>query len=216
MVSLRWDLTRVEEVTLVELAVASEHDAAVTIRSDVAPVWPPRRRGQPAAGWEGDSFQGRVAAGERLVLGYASPGAPVEPPARVVHTAPPGGSDGPPTARALVRSLGEASPPRDALSVSDRDSRDAVSAGGETHTGVLQRLRAAERLSAARTESERRAAVRAVGGLERVRGLAAELEADRCRLGVVPRHETGTPGQLALRQRLAAVDVPVSTLEQVV
>ena len=116
MATLDWYLDRVGGATLVELFVTSDADVRVEITSALQPVWPPRRRNRPTAGWSDSGFEGVVTAGNQLVLGYASPADPVEPPARIVGTEPvTGGSDEPPTPEQLVRSLGEAAPPRDAV-----------------------------------------------------------------------------------------------------
>jgi len=116
MVSLDWELDRADGVTTVELQVRSETDEYVRIESRLEPVWPPRRQGRPVAGWTETGFEGFVEADEPLVIGYATPAEPVEPPADV--TAQPATGDEQTetvTARALVRTLGEAAPPRDAL-----------------------------------------------------------------------------------------------------
>jgi len=125
MVTLDWQVAAAGETTLVELFVTSDTDARVEISSNLEPVWPPRRQNRPVAGWDGSGFEGVVSAGEPLVLGYASPDDPVEPPATVVGTEPvTGSSEGPPTPEALVRELGEAGPPRDAVPVHGSPSTD--------------------------------------------------------------------------------------------
>jgi hypothetical protein len=130
MATLDWQLRRAGEATLVELFVHSETDARVEIASNLQPVWPPRRRNRPAGGWDDSGYEGTVAAGDPLVLGYASPDDPVEPPATIVDTEPvSGGSGEPPTPEALVRELGEAGPPRDAVPTPDDPHGDAVSTG---------------------------------------------------------------------------------------
>jgi len=129
MATLDWQLTRAGEVTLVELLVTSDADTRVEIESALRPVWPPRRENRPAAGWDGAGFEGTVAAGEPLVLGYASPDDPVEPPATIVETAP-ADSDDPPTPDELVRALGDARPPRDAVPTPDNSPPEAGRAAG--------------------------------------------------------------------------------------
>lgn len=128
MVTLDWQLTHAGEATLVELVVTSDANRRVEIESTLKPVWPPRRRNRPAAGWDDTGFEGVVTAGEPLVLGYASPADPAEPPATVVETGPvPDTGDETPTPEELVRSLGEAAPPR-----------DAVPSSGDQSTGARQ------------------------------------------------------------------------------
>ena len=76
-------------VTLVELVV--ENETAVARRVRVGnrldgTVWPPRCEGVPEAGWDDGGFEGVVAPRERLVVGYASPARPRDPPAEIVWT----------------------------------------------------------------------------------------------------------------------------------
>lgn len=255
MAALDWQLTHAGDATLVELLVTSETDTRVEIESNLQPVWPPRRRGRLAEGWSETGFTGSVAAGEVLVLGYASPADPVEPPATIVEGEPVDEQpEDPPTPQALVRSLGEAGPPRDAVPLSDGSSltdatpgapagtspqatdttgrsadSDTLTAGRGGNGGsrghdqaerlsgpaveawldeVERRIDTAERLAAADSVSEARAAVDAAGGIDEVRRLCETLSADRERLDAVEaRGET-------LGQRLAAVDVPLSALER--
>jgi len=283
MASLDWQLGNAGDATLVELLVTSETDARVEIESNLQPVWPPRRQGRPAEGWTGAGFEGVVAADEVLVLGYASPADPVEPPAAIVDTDPVTETpEEPPTPESLVRSLGGAAPPRDAVptdggatSVDEYpgggpDERSTTTAaarqptssssapGGTTRPqsggdrpqsggdrpqsggdhpqsggdhpqsgggrppperppGVAieawldrleRRLDTAERLAAAESVAEARAAVDAAGGINEVCRLCERLADDRDRLGAIE-----TRGD-ELGQRLAAVDVPLSALER--
>lgn len=116
MATLDWQLTDAGDATLVELVVTSDTDTGIELTSNLTPVWPPRRHSRPAAGWNENGYEGSVTAETPLVLGYASPADPVEPPATVAATGPvSNGRDGSPTPAELVRSLGEAGPPRDAV-----------------------------------------------------------------------------------------------------
>lgn len=116
MATLDWQFTDAGDATLVELVVTSDTDTSIELTSNLTPVWPPRRHSQPAAGWNENGYEGSVTAETPLMLGYASPADPVEPPATVATTGPvPDGRDGSPTPEELVRSLGEAGPPRDAV-----------------------------------------------------------------------------------------------------
>ena len=125
MPTLDWQVAATGETTLVELFVTSDTETRVEISSNLEPVWPPRRQSRPAAGWDGSGFEGVVSAGEPLVLGYASPDDPVEPPATIVDTEPvTGSSEGAPSPEALVRELGEAGPPRDAVPTHGSPSTD--------------------------------------------------------------------------------------------
>jgi hypothetical protein len=76
MVELDWQVERGAGVALVELVVRNPADAARRVRVGnrlPGPVWPPRREGVPAAGWDDGGFEGVVAARDRRALGYASP-----------------------------------------------------------------------------------------------------------------------------------------------
>jgi len=116
MATLDWQLTDAGDATLVEVVVTSDTDTGIELTSNLTPVWPPRRHSRPAAGWNENGYEGSVTAETPLVLGYASPADPVEPPATVAATGPvPDEQDGSPTPAELVRALGEAGPPRDAV-----------------------------------------------------------------------------------------------------
>ncbi|WP_135806053.1 DUF7857 domain-containing protein [Halorussus marinus] len=124
MVDLDWRVEAQAGVSLVELTVHNPGRTArrvrVANRLDGA-VWPPRREGVAAAGWDDGGFEGVVAAGGRRALGYASPAAPTEPPAEVVWTERAGVAE--PADRSalratpdgVVRTLGAARPPADAV-----------------------------------------------------------------------------------------------------
>ena len=127
MPTLDWHVTEQEAVTLVRLLVTSEMTERVRVTNCLdGPVWPPRREGVPVEGWDEDGFAGVVAAGERLVLGYASPAPPCDPPARVTSLGAEE-SGAAVTAREVVQSLGDPSPPRDAVATSRVDTFDGGS-----------------------------------------------------------------------------------------
>lgn len=113
MVTLDWQQTRRNGTTLVEVLVRSDITTGVRIESILTPVWPPRRQGVPVAGWDGNRFEGKIEAGEWLVLGYATPAEPTEQPATVEAIDSDTSIEHSP--RSLVRALGEAKPPRDAV-----------------------------------------------------------------------------------------------------
>lgn len=259
MASLSWDLTRCDGVTLVELAVTAEVEEWVRVTSRLRPVWPPRRQGIPVAGWDDDCFEGRVGPDAPLVLGYASPAEPVDPPAELDPVEADGDVpfDNDLSPRAIVRTLGESAPPRDVVPVGDageytaqvtttdsggvaadtgpdesdglgpehdttavgRESRSAGGAReshppGETETAewfeaVEGRVAEAERLAAVTGVDEARGAVEAVGGIGAARELRERLEADRRRIRALGER------QQELADRLAAVEIPLSTLERV-
>lgn len=131
MASLDWEHSRRDGVTLVELVVTAETEEWIRIESRLQPVWPPRRQGVPVAGWDEDGFEGRVGPNDRLVLGYASPAAPVDPPARLRTVEETRHDAAEVTARELVRTLGESAPPREAVPTPDC----AASTGGPASGG---------------------------------------------------------------------------------
>jgi hypothetical protein len=233
MASLDWHLTRTDGVTLVELIVTGGPGERIRVESNVEPVWPPRRQGVPAAGWDGTGFSGTIEAREQLVVGYASPAKPVEPPATLVAPRDPG-ADREIDARDLIRTLGDPRPVGAAvrpdaqrvLSVgADRDDTagrtpTAVTATPTTETrsddlgveawfgAVEQRLDTAETLTSVTDAAEAQAAVASVGGIPAIRELAAALESDRRRLGRLR-------GRIAsLDEHVRGVEVPVETLER--
>jgi len=224
MATLDWHLDRTGGVTLVELAVSSDTDERVRVESRLEPVWPPRERGVPAAGWDASGFEGTVGADSRLVLGYASPAEPAEPPAELTEPADEEGVD----ARTLIRTLGEGRPPRDAVPVSDTtasDGRETRETGkrvdrngtergdgsdlGAYFEAVEKRLATAERLEGAADLAEAREAVAAAGGLAEVRRLQSRLEADARRLDRL----AGRGREL--HRRAAGVEIPLGALERV-
>lgn len=226
MASLSWDLTRRDGVTLVELVATAEAEEWIRVTSRLQPVWPPRRQGVPVAGWDGASFEGRVGPDAPLALGYASPAAPQEPPARLepvdADDEPPDGAGVSP--RAIVRTLGESAPPRDVVpvdpSASQADGGGCTAAGTATADdpaaaidpwldAVEERLAEAERLADVAGVEEARGAVDTVGGIDGARRLRAQLEADRRHLRALGER------QQRLADRLAAVEIPLSTLERV-
>lgn len=116
MPRLDWHVTTAEGVTFVQVAVESDTERAVRIENCLSgPVWPPRAEGLPAPGWDEDGYEGTVPADRPLVLGYASPAEPTEPPVELVDRGPPEDGEDAPTPRAVVHALGEAGPPRAAV-----------------------------------------------------------------------------------------------------
>ncbi|WP_336326735.1 DUF7857 domain-containing protein [Halovenus sp. HT40] len=126
MATLDWTCETVDGVTLVELVVTAERSERVRIESKLSPVWPPRRQGRPEAGWDGERFEGRVEADDRLVVGFASPAEPVEPPVDL-QTEPPAEDDDI-DPRDVIRALGDGVPPRDAVPAGDSPTHDETAA----------------------------------------------------------------------------------------
>ena len=134
MATLDWDLATADEVTLVHAAVRTETRRAVRIANELdGPVWPPRTHGRPAPGWRDDAYVGVSEPETPLVVGYASPAPPAEPPVSLDTAPPPAGEvraaaavdttraddvavDGPGAgATAVARALGPGGPPRSAV-----------------------------------------------------------------------------------------------------
>jgi hypothetical protein len=256
MATLDWEQTRRDGVTLVELSVTADTAEPIRIESELQPVWPPRRQGVPATGWDDGGFEGQVDPASPLVLGYASPATPADPPA-TVHTRDADNRRGAQTdtseqtADGVVRALGQNTPPRDVVPTPEpvqatptpEPTQDTTSSGAaqtdstierrETSTdttaqprqhsetepdperlepwfeAIEDRLDEAEQLAGVSGADEARGAIDALGGLGAVRALAADIEQDRAQL------ERLESRQRRLRERLAAVDIPLATLERV-
>lgn len=130
MATLDWHTTSADGVTFVELLVESETTETVRVENCLdGPVWPPRRQGVPATGWSDDGFEGTVGPTNRLVVGYASPADPADPPARLVHTESEADDSSYPTPASVVRALGDPTPPREAVPRPDESDLAAESAG---------------------------------------------------------------------------------------
>jgi len=235
MATLDWDCVTEGGVTLVRLAVRSETPTTVRIENQLdGPVWPPRTRGVPEAGWDERGYEGMVEPDDRLVLGYASPAEPVEPPATITSERAPEPDEERPTPEELLRTLGEAEPPRDAVASGatteaagsrgagrngaggDDDADGAGRADGpeppelEAWFGAVERrLGTAERLADASSVEDARSAVDAAGGMEGIHSLCSHLEGDREALARIERRAR------RLREREEAVEVPVEALGQI-
>lgn len=214
MATLDWQTTAEDGVVLVHLLVRSDVRQRVRIANCLeGPVWPPRRQGVPAAGWDADGFEGVVGPDERLVLGYACPAAETTPPAEIASADPAGetAADGA-TPRDVIRALGDPRPPRDAVPVPDDDhsTEELPESVAAWLADVSERVEEAQRLGRASSVPEATAAVDAVGGLEAVRTLDATLSADEERLERVAERSR------ALADSIEGVDVPVETLDRLV
>ncbi len=215
---VEWSVTREGEVSLVSVVLRSGRARQVRVRPTVeGSVWPPRKRGVPAAGWNDGEFVG-VVEGRRAV-GFATPAALVDSPVEVRWSGPADPEpaferhpDVPPveaTAGGVLRTLGDPRPPRDAVP-------DGVGAGPEgraptadTLAAVENRVELGEALDAADTLPAATGAVERAGGLDAVRALPAELDRDAERL------VGGGERARALRERIGRVTVPVDTLERI-
>jgi hypothetical protein len=131
MVTLDWTTARHDGVTLVTAQLGDIHEPTrVTVRNRLdGPVWPPRREGLPEDGWTESGFRGVVTSGSHA-LGYASPAEPVDPPVALAtaepapNAAPVGEATDDPAA--VVRELGDPSPPSDAVPVDGTRGTDEV------------------------------------------------------------------------------------------
>lgn len=126
MVELEVETERRDCVTFVAATVHNDGTAArrVSLRTELRPVWPPRRQGVPAAGWDEGGVRLTVPAGRTRGVGFATPAAPREPVLRVADvTAVASGDDAEtaePTPEHVVRALGDPTPPADAVPVGGR------------------------------------------------------------------------------------------------
>ncbi|WP_136717460.1 DUF7857 domain-containing protein [Halorientalis salina] len=136
MVSLTCTASQEQGITLVTGRIENpDRPRRVRVENRLdGPVWPPRRRGVPAAGWSDACFECVLAAGETRALGYASPAPPADPPLAVVEAEPvdPESVDDTfepksavpsvdETPNGVVRELGSPRPPRDAVPVPDAE-----------------------------------------------------------------------------------------------
>jgi len=130
MLSVETTVRETDPAWLVSATVANRADEPLTVRLRAAtPVMPPRRRGVPAEGWDGRTVRLTVPAGQRRGVGFATREAPPDPPVEVVDRSadepgsdrddPHGDLDDP---DAVVRTLGDARPPRDAVPAGDPPS----------------------------------------------------------------------------------------------
>ena len=106
-------------VTFVSLRASNPHDEPARFRISnqlAGPVWPPRRGGQPEAGWDSDGFEGVLEPGEEVALGYATPAAPSSQPAELAWVEPAEDLDPSPDSGAVLRAFADGRPPRSVLS----------------------------------------------------------------------------------------------------
>jgi len=142
MVSLTCTTAETDGVTLVTGRIENaDRPRRVRLENELdGPVWPPRRRGVPAAGWTESGFECVLGADESRALGYACPAPAEEPPLVVAEAEPVDLDEFEPafdpqgavpsveeTPTGVVRALGSPRPPRDAVPTPD------VNAG--TNTG---------------------------------------------------------------------------------
>ncbi|MFB6154345.1 MAG: hypothetical protein ABEJ22_00500 [Haloferacaceae archaeon] len=167
-----WTVERAGEVTLV--GVELENLTPTPRRVRVAnlldgDVLPPRREGVPEEGWDADGYEGVVAAGARVAVGYACRGEAVCPPVDVTDEGRADGDADDPspaelTARA-IRELGTPRPPAAAVPVSGTEAGDGdvganagddadANAGDDADTTVEATATAAETTATEPPETE--------------------------------------------------------------
>lgn len=118
MVNLRARTVGLQDATLVTATLeGATVPTRVTVQNRLAgPVWPPRRGGVPAEGWDESGWEGVLPAGETVAIGYACPAPAVDPPLEVAATEPAeatGEAFG--SAASVLRALGSPAPPRKAV-----------------------------------------------------------------------------------------------------
>jgi len=127
MVELDVETERRDCVTFVAATVHNDGHTArrVTLGTDCRPVWPPRRQGVPAAGWDEDGVTLTVPPGRTTGVGFATPVAPDQPVLRVAESVAVDGEEGEtatePTPEHVVRALGDPTPPADAVPVATEE-----------------------------------------------------------------------------------------------
>lgn len=226
MVEVECRTHRENAVTLVAAVVRNETDVRRRVRLESAldgPVLPPRRRGVPAEGWDDEGVELMLAAGEREGVGFAATAPPASTPVRVVddeRVRPADESDGSvDDPAALIRRLGDPSPPRDALPPateagkperSDRTQSGDVAGVpppvAEWFAAVETRVATAEACADATALAEATAAVDDAGGLGSVAAAVEQVEDDAATLRAVERRA----GALAERAGESAGEVPVA------
>lgn len=126
MVDVECRTAREAGVTFVAAVVRNGTGVRRRIRVEATidgPAWPPRRRGVPVDGWEGNAYVAEIPPGGTEALGFASPAPPETPPVRVANhrrVAPddgrsPGTGADASSADDVLRRLADPAPPREAV-----------------------------------------------------------------------------------------------------
>jgi hypothetical protein len=139
MITVDANVRRTAGVGLVTVLVENEGDRPrqVRLRATVS-VMPPRRRGAPERGWDGREMTVPVPPGRHRSLGFATDDAvdPDDPPVELVDRSVADDADpGVPAAPdAVVRSLGDGRPPRDAVPVGASGTNETTDDDRDTAT----------------------------------------------------------------------------------
>jgi len=229
-----WSVTSLDgraDVTLVTVEVRNPSSVPrrvrVTNRLD-GRVLPPRRDGVPESGWDEEGFEGVVPSDGRRVLGYACSAPSCRPPVSVTDEGRAADAEESATAATVLRELGDARPPADALpsatnatersadEAAERSADEVTTSGDATAEGVpdaveawldtvAERVERGERMTDASVET-------ATSVLESKEADVAALEeriaSDAQALATVERRVA------ALAERAEAVDVPVEALRR--
>lgn len=120
------------DITLVTVDLENTHRRPryVEIVAELdAPILPPREDGYPAQGWDDTGYQGTVDPGAHLVLGFACPAPPTDPPVTIETVEPTTEPSQPRSPGDIVRELGDPRPPTAVVDPeapsTDDDSNDA-------------------------------------------------------------------------------------------
>jgi hypothetical protein len=117
-----WTVDERGGVSLVQVRLenCTETRRRVRVSNRIAgELLPPRRDGVPEAGWDDDGYEGTLAAGESLPLGYACLGDPIRPPIEVSDEGRADDPEAEQSVDAVVRELGSSAPPAAAVPVHD-------------------------------------------------------------------------------------------------
>jgi len=231
MVTVDASATAVDGVTLVTVTLAGDGvDRYVRLEQQLdGPVWPPRREGRPADGWDEGGYEGVVPADARIALGYATPAPPTETPVTVTAAEPVATRDRRQYDGHLtdpddvVRQLGDPSPPREAVPLPDESGRKPVSkpdeSTNEDEAGpVVEAAADTDSVAASDTDAPVRAwferveqRLAAVERLDEADSVPAATAALRATGGLAQARET-TRAVEADRRRLLAVARRAETL----
>ena len=235
MVSLTCTTAETDGVTLVTGRIENpDRPRRVRLKNELdGPVWPPRRRGVPAAGWTESGFECVLGADESQALGYACP-APAEDPPLVVAEAEPVDPDEvepafeprgavpsvEETPTGVVRALGSPRPPRDAVPTPDANAGTSTGSDDGSATDSPSEASTTAATTATpdadgRSGEPRVEAVDAwLGGVEARLELAAELSGTT-RLPVVADALERAGGLAGLRDVDEQLDEDAETLRRV-
>lgn len=237
---LHWTTEPVGPVTLVRVRLRNERtvDRQVRLRNLLdGPVLPPRRNGEPEAGWDRDGVTTVVPAGESVALGYACPAPAADPPVETAGVGPVETTEhDEASASDAIRRLGDARPPRAVLGAegetagtaghnarqpdgdpAQQSARDAADAeppqrglpaeADELLEPYRQRVRTIEALSLA-SVSEAAPLLDATGGLAGVEETGTRLAGDAAELRALAAAAT------ALAARAEAAAPPTESLRR--